>query len=80
MIKVYLDNGEIINCQEDFSEIVSMIVQAKNAKNIFFGLRNTDGDGVIIPSTKILRIEGPLKEVADSEVETGPYSEDIIVD
>lgn len=80
MIKVFLENGDIVNCQEDFWNILSLMTKAQNAQKAFLGLVKTDGEGVIIPANKILRIEGPFRKMSDSEVETGPYSEDIIVD
>lgn len=80
MIKVFLENGDIIECQDNISGIMSIIHEAKTAKNIFFGLVKTDGEGVIIPANRIMRIEGQLEKMPRSEVETGPYSEDIIVD
>ena len=80
MIKVFLENGDIIECQDNISGILSIIHEAKTAKNIFFGLVKTDGEGVIIPANRIMRIEGQLEKMPDSEVETGPYSEDIVVE
>ena len=80
MIKVYLDNGDIVNCQEDISEILAMIKGTKDAKKVFFGFIKTDNEAVIINADKIIQIEGKIRNESDSEVETGPYSEDIIVD
>lgn len=40
----------------------------------------TDNEAVIINADKIIQIEGKIRNESDSEVETGPYSEDIIVD
>ena len=81
MIKVYLDNGEIIECKECLSEIVSWALQTgKEKANLMLALVKTDDTGALFNWDKILRIEGQMSEEPDSEVETGPYSEDIVVE
>lgn len=76
MIKVYLDNGDIVECKESLIKATSMLI-ANNCG--FLGLEKTDGECVLINAHKILRIEGSFKKT-DCKVETGPYSEDIILD
>ncbi len=77
MIKVYLDNGDIVECKEDIAESTSMLIDKKGD---FLGLVKTDGEFVIINTHKILRIEGSFDKKTGSEIESGPFSEDIIVD
>ena len=77
MIKVYLDNGDIVECKESLVEATSMLI-ANNCG--FLGLEKTDDECVLINTQKILRIEGSFDKKTGSEIESGPFSEDIIVD
>ena len=76
MIKVYLDNGGIIECKESLRKVTSILI-ANNRD--FLGLEKTDDECVLINTHKILRIEGSFKKTG-CEVESGPYSEDINVE
>lgn len=77
MIKVYFDNGDIVECKEDIAESISMLIDKKGD---FLGLVKTDGECVIINTQKILRIEGSFDEKTGSEIESGPFSEDISIE
>ena len=77
MIKVFLENGDIIECQDNISGIMSIIHEARTAKNIFFGLVKTDGEGVIIPANRIMRIEGQLEKMPDDAEVTDVYDNPI---
>lgn len=76
MIKVYLDNGDIVECKESLVEATSMLI-ANNCG--FLGLEKTDDECVLINTQKILRIEGSFKKT-DCKVESGPFSEDISIE
>lgn len=77
MIKVYLDNGDIVECKESLMEVISLLI---NKKDDYIPLEKTDGECVIVNTNKVSRIESSVVKETSSEVETGPYSEDIIVD
>lgn len=77
MIKVYLDNGDIVECKESLKKATSMLI-ANNCG--FLGLEKTDDECVLINTHKILRIEGSFDEKTGSEVESGPFSEDISIE
>ena len=77
MIKVYLDNGDIVECKESLVEVTSLLI---NKKGDYIPLEKTDGECVIVNTNKVSRIEGSTGEETSSEVETGPYSEDITID
>ena len=77
MIKVYLDNGDIVECKESLVEVTSSLITNTCG---FIGLEKTDDECVLINTHKILRIEGSFDEKTGSEVESGPFSEDIVVE
>lgn len=77
MIKVFLDNGDIVECKESLMEVISLLI---NKKGDYILLEKTDGECVIVNTNKVSRIEGSTDKETSSEVETGPYSEDIVVD
>lgn len=77
MIKVYLDNGDIVECKESLEEVTYLLI---NKKGDYIPLEKTDGECVIVNTNKVSRIESSTDKETSSEVETGPYSEDIVVD
>lgn len=77
MIKVYFDNGDIVECKESLMEVISLLI---NKKGDYILLEKTDGECVIVNTNKVSRIESSVVKETSSEVETGPFSEDIIVD
>ena len=77
MIKVYFDNGDIVECKESLVEVTSLLI---NKKGDYIPLEKPDGECVIVNTNKVSRIEGSTGEETSSEVETDPYSEDIVVD
>lgn len=77
MIKVYFDNGDIVECKESLVKATSILI-ANNRD--FLGLEKTDDECVLFNTHKILRIEGSFIEKTGCEIEPGPFSEDIIVD
>lgn len=80
MVKVYLDNGEVVECDASMIEATDMFLRRGATPNTFWALTKSDNEGVIFNGNKILRIEGYFTEMSDSEVDGSPYSEDIIVD
>lgn len=80
MIKVFLDNGEIIECPKNSFNLhgvhSTLICTTKKG---WFSLKKNDGTEIILNPDKILRIE-IMRNDPNCEVEFGPYSEDIIVD
>ena len=80
MIKVYLENGDIIECQKNSANLhVVRSTIICTTKKGWLSLNKNNGTEIILNPDKIMRIE-IMRNVPDYEVETGPYSEDIIVD
>lgn len=77
MIKVYLDNGDIVECKESLMEVISLLI---NKKGDYILLEKTDGECVIVNTNKVSRIEDSTGEETSSEVEIGPFSEDISIE
>lgn len=77
MIKVYLDNGDIVECKESLAKAASMLIDKKGD---YIPLEKTDGVYVIVNTNKVSRIESSVVKETSSEVEPGPFSEDIVVE